>query len=504
MSPYLSFVEQTIATLIERQSARLGGKPDGALCITVTRPFQRSYLSLGHKEGDRYRTYWFPEKPMEMQPVRMDFEAWPILDLLSEITGESFGRDMVTAMADAFARHGFDPKCGLGYLAEECDFDVVNVQPLPKGAGDSPKFKPRNTGNCPALPLDRLWAHAPQQTARMFRAMFYGLVTDAERMDYNRFCAYNFDDRDRKPSLRQDPAHCAFDTAGSRMIHWWASAYAHTGEAEFLDWAQRMADKWRAVQHPQSGLIPNFFGAIASKPGVPMPPGEWAESRGAALTSVAWLDAVEELKKRSGGERLAVQLTLMAAKLARGVMQFSYDPAERKFREQLNLDGRRFERAARYTFQSQAQKDAAVLLQPDLDGVSIYNGAGFYHNPPYWSHCAGSDIPYQLTQVATRLNDAELLRGVQSIAEAAVEEAGKLKGELTEDDRWTFHATGQYIKMLVLLFERSRDTKFLDWARAIAEKELGFLKQSLPTEWWRFPERSSLLEALLRIEHAAR
>src|ERR1051325_1709485 len=61
MAPYLSFVERTIATLIERQSARLGGKIDGTLFLTVTNELHKSYFSLGKKYGGRYRLYSFPQ-----------------------------------------------------------------------------------------------------------------------------------------------------------------------------------------------------------------------------------------------------------------------------------------------------------------------------------------------------------------------------------------------------------------------------------------------------------
>ena len=96
--------------LLERQSAHLGGKRDGTICLAVTNPIQKSYLSLGRKGGEKYKIAWFPEKPMEMQPTRLDMELWPTLDSVSDLTGAGRYRNMVTAMAEAFARHGFDPR----------------------------------------------------------------------------------------------------------------------------------------------------------------------------------------------------------------------------------------------------------------------------------------------------------------------------------------------------------------------------------------------------------
>src|ERR1043166_6607193 len=164
MRSYLQFIRDTLDILLERQSAHLGGKPDGTLFLTVTNELHKSYHSLGKKYGDRYRLYSFPQPPMEMQPTRLDMDLWPILDELSNLTGEGRYRDMVTAMAEAFARHGFDPRCGLGYLGEMCDFDVVGLKSMPRGSAKEPAFKPRNSGDCPTLPLERLWTHAPLQT----------------------------------------------------------------------------------------------------------------------------------------------------------------------------------------------------------------------------------------------------------------------------------------------------------------------------------------------------
>ncbi|MBM3889363.1 MAG: hypothetical protein FJ388_09580, partial [Verrucomicrobia bacterium] len=259
---FLSFVLDTMKTLVERQSARLGGEPDGTLFLTCSRFANRSYRSLGYRKDDgSYSNFWFPEMPMDYQPFMVDFDLWPILERLSELTGERSYREMVEEMARAFVSHGFDARSGLGYLGEEASFDVVRKTVVPtKLRSTVPKFKPKNTGNFPAMPMEALWRHGPEQMHRMFRAMYYGLITDAPSMDYNRYCGYDFSDAERRHSMKRNSGHCAFDTAAGRMIHWWASCFAHTGDADCLQWAQRMADKWQAVQHAESGLVPNFFG----------------------------------------------------------------------------------------------------------------------------------------------------------------------------------------------------------------------------------------------------
>jgi len=42
----------------------------------------------------------------------------------------------------------------------------------------------------------------------MFKAMFYGLVTEPETMSFNRYCSYDFDDSSKKPVLELSSSHC--------------------------------------------------------------------------------------------------------------------------------------------------------------------------------------------------------------------------------------------------------------------------------------------------------
>jgi len=391
------------------------------------------------------------------------------------------------------------------FLSQECDFDVRTGEAHSKGATDVPKFKPLNSGNCPELCLDRVWPYMPRQLHRCFRAMFYGLITDPENFDYNRFCEYGFDDRAGVHSLVKTPSHCAFDTAGGRMIHWWCSCWRRTGDSDCLDWAQRMADKWEAVQHPESGLIPNFFGAVGYAPGEDQPPGQWVETRGAALTAVSWMQAVEELRQSSGGETLSQQLEQMASRLALGVATFSYDPEARIFREHLELDGRPWQGTARYCFASEAEKAEAVDEAPEMAQVQVYIGAGLYRHPNYYEHCAGTDIPFQLGQAATLMEcpPSDLFDRLSAVAGDALDESRKLDGAFTPEGRWTFRATGQYIKLCLLLAKRGVEAgRFLEWARELADRECDALAGVRCPDWWRLRERATFLEALLRL-HAA-
>ena len=49
-----------------------------------------------------------------------------------------------------------------------------------------------------------------------------------------------------------------------------------------LAWAQKMADRWQAVQHAQTGHIPFHFGSSLLK----LPPDPTSAPRGAALSRI--------------------------------------------------------------------------------------------------------------------------------------------------------------------------------------------------------------------------
>jgi len=501
---YLDFVRETVATLEKEQSARLGGAADGTKFITVSTPLHLGYRSIGHRTGDTFETYWFPERPLEFETFRADHGMWPVLDLLGELTGESRYNEMVRAMIEAVGEYGFDERSGLFYFNEEGDFDVLRRKGHSKGAKDMPAFKPLNTGFCPELHLERLWELIPERMHRAFRAMYWGLITDAERFDYNRFTFFAFSDKDERFSLTPNASHCAFDTAGARMIHWWATCWSRRGDEQCLAWARKMTTKWAAVQDPGSGLTPNFFGAERWNPHAYPKPGQWAETRGSALTAAAWAQAAVALRRRAGAEDLADQLEQMAVRLARGTARYAYDAKGRRFIEHLGMDGRRWEGSARYCFQSQTEKDEWVRKDPKMAQVAVYDGAGWYRRPNYYEHSAGSNIPYDLSMVAGLTGDRELVGLLDAQLRDAVDEARKLDGPITAEGRWTFRATGWYVRMALRLFEATGDRKYVDAAREMADRELAALSQVECPDWWRMRERTVWLDALLHLHKATR
>lgn len=498
---YLQFARQTVDRILEQQAIRLANKADGTLFVVAGNRFERSYRSIGAKVNGRFQTFWFPESPLELEPARMDVDAWPVLDQLSQLTGHPQYAQHVSDMIAAFGRDGFDAKSGLAYFGEEANFDVRQIKGVPRGGHDAPKFKPSFSGSNATLSIDRLWEIAPDATHRMARAAFWGLVTDPARMDYNRFCYYNFSDADEKHALPPSSGHCAFDSSGAALIHLWASAFAQRGDEQCLQWAQQMADKWQAVQHPQSGLVPNFFGADISQKPHPLP-GKWAESRGAAPTAWLWAAAARQLEKRPGGEKLAGQLSTMARRLAQGVIQYAYDPGRRLFIENLNLDGTPYTQTARYCFRTQAEKDAAVAEDPQMAQVFVWDGAGLYRNAIFWDHFAGSNVPLRLAHVADLTGDPQLARLLDPIATAIAEESSRQPEAFTDEGRWTFRATGEYIQLLMILHRLTGNASYVNSARQIADQELARLEQVQWPQWWRLAQRAPLLLGLLSLHEA--
>ena len=497
-TPYLKFVKDALRTLVDKQSARLGGAPDGALCITITRSTSKTYRSIGGRSGDTYLTYLIPEQPMEMEPYRLDLHIWPILELLSEQTGDPSYRQMALDMADGFAEHGFQPRSGLGYLGYESQFDVVRLEPVGVGGYPAPKFKPASD-----LPLDMLWAAAPQKMSRMFKSAYYALVTRPETMDYNRFCdVLDFDDQARQQVMKFNSNHVAFAQTGAILIHWWDMNFVRTGDAECLEWAQAMADKWAAVQHPQSGLLPHWFGSDSPNEPV-MPPRPYANAND-TVTGVELLLAAQELRKREEGRKLADQLTDVALRLLRGIARHGYDPKERIFPNWLRLEGGQAESALWYAFRTEKQREEMAKKDPIFKEVSVFIGQGFYRGAP-WDLGVGNRIPYDLARAAWMTGDTELRERVAGFAPVIMEEARKLSSEFNEAGEWTYPASASYIKTMLLLYKMTGRGKYLDWAKELADMELRFLSQSLPSgrpEWWRMQFRDSLLEALLLLDAA--
>lgn len=501
---FLAEAKAVVDHLLAEQSCRLADRSDGELFITVGRPTGIGYRSLGHQTGDTFQTYWFPEETFEYDTFRADHDLWPVLDALSRHTGDPRYRALTAGMIDAIGRHGFDPRSGLLLFSEECDFNVRTAAAHSKRmASDQPKFKPINGSPSTDMHIERFWQRLPEQTHRWLRATYYGLVTNPATMDYNRFCMYGFDDRARIPSLTTNAGHCAFETAGASMIYYWASCWAYAEDRECLSWAQQMADKWAAVQDATSGLMPNFFGAVGWNPGGAQPPGQWAETRSAAMASVNFLRAAQMLRRRRGAEALADHLQEMGRRAALGVARYAYDWQQAKFREHLHLDGRPYEDTARYCFRTQAEKDAAVARDQKMAQVAVYSGEGFYRHPSYYSYQIGSGIPHHLAKAAALCRDPELIERLGPMADTAVGEAAGLCGAFTSEGRWTFRATAWHAQLCIHLHRITGDPRRLQQARELATRELAALKAVRFPHWWRLRDRADWLNTLLMLHEAS-
>ena len=497
---YLDFVLDTVDTLWEQQSMRISGNPypSSPLCLTITSLTNRGYLSMGASTGTSLPAYWFPEKTPDERATRMDLCIWRVLEKLTSITGDPSHAAAVRGFADTFSVYGFDPRSGLAYWGQEAEFDVVLLGPGTNWGRWGPRYKPADD-----VPREIMWRHAPEKMARMSRAAYYGLITDAERMDYNRFCPYGFDDSAGALSMEWDAGHRAFATTGAWLIEDWVDHHCRTGDAETLDWARRMTAKWAAVQNPETGLLSHFFGSAGPEQ-TTMAAQPYCDV-GDSYTGATLLRTGVRLAAQGGDAALAEQLQDMGQRLLTGLARFAYDDRSGLFHHWLRLaDGAESVETLCYHFRTQEQKDHYVRTNPHLEDVEVFEGFGFYRGG------VGSDgtflpLPLHTARAAALTGDPCLLERAVFFADRIMEAAGDLDGPFNSEGQWTYDATASYIQVMLILCELTGEGQYLERARTLADRELNALArppgEHLP-EWWRMPYRNSLLDVLLELHVA--
>src|SRR5690606_18805178 len=149
--------------------------------------------------------------------------------------------------------------------------------------------------------------------------------------DYNRYIRYGWNDRSAEPAQAFSPSHRGFMFTGALLVRRWAAAHARTAEPPFLDWANRMTAKWHALQHPQTGLMPHFFGAIN--------PGDTEQSAtpyaeiSDVNSAIEFLEAARVLNTLDSppARDLAQRLHTMGLNLMRGILTHGYDSDRKLF-----------------------------------------------------------------------------------------------------------------------------------------------------------------------------
>lgn len=501
MSDYRRFVVEAVETLIEKQSTRLGGAPFGTLCLTNPGLVNRPYDSLGGRTGSTLWTCYIAERKPGHKSTSMDFESWSVLEKLARRTGDRRYADLLDGMVGVFADYGFDPRSGLGYFGAMTDFDVRNMGPAPYYAADFPGFKFTSD-----MPYELLWRRTPEKMDRMFKAVFPGLFTRPETMDFNRYCYYGFEMPRTTPTLEFDPGHVAFAGAAAAILHAWAFHYARTGDTDSLQLATRLTAKWLPLQNRATGLLPHMCSAkVVGETDMTV---QNYSGAGECWTAIELLDAAELLRSRpapGGGESLAAQLHALGHGLMAGMARFAYDERCGIFPSWLKLaDGSAETEAYIYCFDSQDQKDRWVKDNPKLATVNVYPGHGFYGGGP-WSYHAGAQCPLYLARAAQITGDKNLVSTATRWGTLIMNVASKLTGPFNDQQQWTFTASASYIRMFVILHRLTGDETMLKHARALADMELGFLARPLPEDqlpWWHMPFRAGLLEALLELDEA--
>lgn len=501
---YLPFVKQTVATLLEKQSARLGGKEDGALFVTISPAPSRAWTSVGMWDKDHYELYDIRAVELQQEARLLDFDAWPLLKRLSRLTGDSNLSEQVEKMKTAFAQHGFDAKSGLILDGQMSKFDVVNIGAVGSALSDKPYFKPMY-----GLPLDDLWDAAPDRMSRFCKAAYFGLVTRPENLDFTRFVEYGFDDSARRHAQAFNPMHRGFVYTAAVLIHYWVMDYMRTENAEALQWARGMTAKWMAFQHPKTGMLPHFIGAIVpdDPEESPAPYANTSDS----LVAIMFLETADLLEGKAEASDLRKQLRHLGLKSLRGIAEHGYDPVRGIFPEWLKLEGGEYTNETYYAFRSQAEKDAALKKDSNVARVGVFPGESFYDAGNY-SWMAVGRIPRDIAQGARMTGDAFLVERASDLAKEIMKAARARTGALNKGGQWCFMATSDYIRCLLAVEQATGNSMYLDWARELADMEIRFLskrpdnaawKGTIP-EWWRLPGRSKFLETLLDLEEAAR
>jgi hypothetical protein len=213
---------------------------------------------------------------------------------------------------------------------------------------------------------------------------------------------------------------------------------------------------------------------------------------------------VEELKGQAGAGDLRQQLLGMALKQARGLARYSFDEPARTFHELLYLDGRVHDKTVASCFRTEEERAEAARHDPSLAAVTVYRGLGIYEGSPYWSPCMSSGVPYAIAFAAHHTGDDELRDRACYFAEIIMEEAAKLRCAFNRENRWTFPATASYIQTMLMLFETTGRHQYLEWARRLADMELGHLSAVKYPHWWRLRESTRLLEALVDLADTLR
>ncbi|MBI2441962.1 MAG: hypothetical protein HYV35_11405 [Lentisphaerae bacterium] len=504
LTRYLPFVEQTVAILLKKQSAPLGGKEDGTLFVTMVPTPSRAWTSVGIWDKDHYELYDIRAVELQENATLVDFDAWPLLKQLALLTGNpDFGR-MVEEMKAAFARHGFDAKSGLIFDGQMSKFDVVKMDVTGSVLSDTPHFKP-----IAGLPWDELWAAAPGQMARFCKATYFGLITRPTSMDFNRYVPYGFDDSERRHVQPFNPRHVGFVYTAAMMIHYWVMDYIHTLNAEALGWAQQMAEKWVQLQHPQTGLLPHFIGAIV--PDDPQQsPVPYANTWDAQV-AIMFLETADLLGERDATAGLRKHLRDLGLKSLRGIAKHGYDPDRKIFPEWLKLEGGKYTNETFYAFRSPAEKAAALQRDPKVHKVGVFPGVSFY-NAAAFSWMTRGSIPCDIAQGAKMTGDAFLTERAADLAVEIMKAARSRTGALNAEGQWCFTATTDYIRCLLALRQTTGNRMYLNWARELADMEIRFLSKSPVSDaaktktpdWWRLPGRSRFLNTLLDLDNAGK
>jgi len=100
------------------------------------------------------------------------------------------------------------------------------------------------------IPWDRLWAANPEAVRREIGVSFRNHICDEETFAFNRHA-----DMGGRPNTGSSP--CSLADSGGEYLYGWAWLGVKTGDARYIEWAQKMDGLYRGLQFAATRLFPS-------------------------------------------------------------------------------------------------------------------------------------------------------------------------------------------------------------------------------------------------------
>jgi hypothetical protein len=177
------------------------------------------------------------------QNLLYDQALLDVLGLLTRLTGDRGYDDARRAHLEHLLTHCLHPVSGFIPWGEHVGYDLSRDEIV---MGD---VKGGHEVRITQVAWDQLWEVNPEVTRHEISVALRNHICDEATFAYNRHAAMDGTPNSGATDL------CSLSCSGGLYMRAWAWLYARTGEARYLDWAQRMAEAhWR--RRGATGLFP--------------------------------------------------------------------------------------------------------------------------------------------------------------------------------------------------------------------------------------------------------